>query len=428
MTHRSEGPAFSTCISDAVDAAAAVRPSYPPQHKPGRNATRHAVCHGTRPPPARRRSHSSQQEQSSGYRCRVATEPWLTLRSLLVAVLFSVLFCCQGASAAHVHGATYEMAQMEGIGNLLYDTREPPTPRARLARRAESSVVPSAAASTGSTTDAGTASSTASSTIETATPSSAAALPMPFDTSLGNNFTSPSCPTFFHDFLNNSTFVSCLPFSLLLQVCCLTDELSLVTFADTIKTSSAFFTVSRSPAQLTQTLGATCDVNFDQCSALMSSLATQIQTDNNCGEDLQLRNPVVLQAYNGFLAYQPLYHAGCLTDSLGAYCFSNAITNASAPTSSYIYYLPLAVQLPAGTQPACNTCLQNTMAIFATAAGNSTQPLNGDYTSAAQMVDETCGPTFVDSSVARTSAAFGARQPGVIGLVTLIAILLATYC
>lgn len=155
----------------------------------------------------------------------------------------------------------------------------------------------------------------------------------------------------------------------------------------------------------------------------MSSLAEEIQSNNNCGEDLQLQNPMVLQAYNGFLAYQPLYHAGCLTDTEGNYCFANAVTNASAPTSSYIYYLPLGVQLPGGTQPACNMCLQNTMSIFATAAGNSTQPLNGDYTSAAQMVDMTCGPTFVDASVARTSGASTSGPPGIIGLLTAVAML-----
>ena len=43
-------------------------------------------------------------------------------------------------------------------------------------------------------------------------------LPQPFDTSLGSNFTSPTCPTFFNSFLSNDTFTSCLPFSLLLQV------------------------------------------------------------------------------------------------------------------------------------------------------------------------------------------------------------------
>ena len=129
----------------------------------------------------------------------------------------------------------------------------------------------------------------------------------------------------------------------------------------------------------------------------MASLATQIRDPTNCGADLLLQNPVVQQAYNGLIGYEPLYRAGCLTDGGGSYCFANAVTNSSAPTSSYVYYLPLGVQLPAGTQPSCNQCLQDTMTIFAAAASNSSVPLNSDYTEAAQLVDSKCGTTFVEA-------------------------------
>jgi hypothetical protein len=135
----------------------------------------------------------------------------------------------------------------------------------------------------------------------------------------------------------------------------------------------------------------------------MSSLANRIQQDSNCGQDLQLQNPVVEHAYNAMLAYTPLYQAGCLQDGDGNYCFANAVTNKSAPTGGYIYYLPLGVQLPGGTEPTCNTCLQKTMSIFASAASNNSVPLASDYTTAAQMVDENCGPEFVQASVVHTS-------------------------
>ena len=49
-------------------------------------------------------------------------------------------------------------------------------------------------------------------------PSAATELPAPFDTNLGNNFTSPSCPQFFDTFLNDAAFKGCLPLSLLLLV------------------------------------------------------------------------------------------------------------------------------------------------------------------------------------------------------------------
>ena len=152
----------------------------------------------------------------------------------------------------------------------------------------------------------------------------------------------------------------------------------------------------------------------------MASLTQQIQLESNCGADLQMQNPMVLQAYNGFVAYQPLYHAGCLTDTDGNYCFSDAVMNASAPTSSYIYYLPLGVQLPGGTSPACNMCLRNTMAIFATYASNISQPISTDYGTAAQQVDMYCGPKFVDATVQSTSSALALANVSALSLLSLI--------
>ncbi|KAK4972772.1 hypothetical protein LTR97_005369 [Elasticomyces elasticus] len=137
----------------------------------------------------------------------------------------------------------------------------------------------------------------------------------------------------------------------------------------------------------------------------MASLAQQLQQESNCGADLQMQNPTVLQAHDGLVAFQPLYQAGCLKDTDGAYCLANAMTNTSAPTSSYVYYLALGMQLPGNARPACTDCLRNTMAIFATAATNSSVPLNEDYTAAAQQVDASCGSEFAQASVVRSLAA-----------------------
>ena len=46
-----------------------------------------------------------------------------------------------------------------------------------------------------------------------------ATLPRAFDSGFGTNYTQPSCPTFLRSMVNNETFISCVPFSLLLQVC-----------------------------------------------------------------------------------------------------------------------------------------------------------------------------------------------------------------
>jgi hypothetical protein len=150
----------------------------------------------------------------------------------------------------------------------------------------------------------------------------------------------------------------------------------------------------------------------------MASLARQIQSPDNCAADLQNQNPTVMQAYTGLVAYPSLYHAGCLlNDDTGGYCkyhitrtlhehvltiitgFSDAVTNATSPTDSYVYYLPLGVSLPGTTSPSCSSCLRNTMSVFASAATNRSQPVSKVYTTAAAMIDLTCGTLFVNSSI-----------------------------
>ena len=43
-------------------------------------------------------------------------------------------------------------------------------------------------------------------------------VPRPFDNTIWTNFTEPSCPTFFESFVNDHTFITCAPFSLMLRV------------------------------------------------------------------------------------------------------------------------------------------------------------------------------------------------------------------
>ncbi|KAF1814910.1 hypothetical protein P152DRAFT_391388 [Eremomyces bilateralis CBS 781.70] len=240
---------------------------------------------------------------------------------------------------------------------------------------------------TDATPGTGTATSTESLVLATSTegPSS---LPLPFDTSLGSNFTSPSCPTFFKTFLSDPTFQSCLPFSLLLQ------------------NSQGFFQASKSAFRITSILDATCNVDVNACASYMGQLGSQIRKTESCGADFNRENPLVLQAYRGLVSYQPLYQAGCLRDSSGNYCYANAITNASSSTDSYPYYLPLGMTMPGGARPTCNTCLESIMAIFANAAQNGTQPVSQTYASAAKQINLGCGPDFVNTTVTvRTSAA-----------------------
>ncbi|KAL8692474.1 MAG: hypothetical protein Q9218_002510 [Villophora microphyllina] len=171
------------------------------------------------------------------------------------------------------------------------------------------------------------ASAAAPSSIVTAPDTgSSAALPRPFDTGLGNNYTQPNCPVFINNFLRNDTFTACLPFSLLLQ------------------NSMSFFSTTKSLPAITKTLNATCNVVEQACSTLLTQFALQLRQTENCADDYRRQQPLVVSAYNALISYEPLYKAGCERDEKGNYCFANAITNQTSPTDSYPYYLPLGIE------------------------------------------------------------------------------------
>ncbi|KAH0538678.1 hypothetical protein FGG08_004753 [Glutinoglossum americanum] len=297
------------------------------------------------------------------------------------ALVLVLAWCCSPVAASIAPGdvvldehMSAEFARLERAGEILVDVSQPPPNTAELRKRqGTSSMVDSMTAMTAtmnptSTTTPDGASPTAIATDPES--SGGSDLPTPFDSGIGANYTTTSCPTFLKAFLANSTFQSCQPFSLLLQ------------------NSQSFFQAEKSIVRITQALDATCNVKLPDCASAMSLFARSLKQDNNCGDDYRAQNPLVVQAYNGLLAYEPLYHAGCLQDqSTGSYCFANAITNASSAADSYVYFLPLGVSLPGGARPTCNSCLQRTMATFSTFAANATQPLSGTYVAAAQQIN-----------------------------------------
>jgi hypothetical protein len=130
---------------------------------------------------------------------RLTKSSWPQARSLIFALLCGLLFFCQSVQA-NVHGSSM------------------PHPRMGIYARQDDSSSSSATTTTGSPGIlAPSSTSSVSGSIQVATPVSTS-LPRPFDTSIGNNFTESSCPQFFNNFLSNSTFQECLPFSMLLQV------------------------------------------------------------------------------------------------------------------------------------------------------------------------------------------------------------------
>ena len=171
-----------------------------------------------------------------------------------------------------------------------------------------------------------------------------------------------------------------------------------------IQNSMSFFTTTKSFSSISSTLSSSCNIDFPTCSSLMSSFAQILRSTAACSQDYQRENPLVRQAYTGLLAYDVLYHASCLKNSSSGmsnsnYCYANAVTNLSSPTDSYPYYLPLGIPMPASSLPTCNDCLKNTMAVFAAAASNKSQPLSLDYVNAAQQINQDCGPGFVNGTV-----------------------------
>ncbi|KAF2132291.1 hypothetical protein P153DRAFT_285070 [Dothidotthia symphoricarpi CBS 119687] len=217
-------------------------------------------------------------------------------------------------------------------------------------------------------------------------------VPSAFDTGMSNNF-STSCSAYLNRLRQNKDFNDCHPFSLLLQ------------------TSSGFFDASRSFLRITQTLDATCGVNVKQCTATLDGLARELVTDTACKTDYDNDNPIVLQAYNGLIAYEASYQASCLKSDTGNYCFADAVSNTTSTTDSYPYYLPIGQILPGGSRPTCNTCLQDAMAIFASFAGNHTQPISKTYTSAAQQLAISCGKDFVSTTAAPLKGAATTSTP-----------------
>ena len=165
----------------------------------------------------------------------------------------------------------------------------------------------------------------------------------------------------------------------------------------------------------------------------MASFARDLLQDSNCGDDYRRQNPLVGQAYNGLIAYDTLYYAGCQKDAQGTYCYADAILNTtSTPVSdSFVYFLPLGIPLPAPSKPSCSQCQLRTMDIFNKAAANESQPISKTYVDAARMIDLTCGPTFVNSTIPAPLTGDGSapapRSRATISLVTGVSIALGLF-
>ena len=216
--------------------------------------------------------------------------------------------------------------------------------------------------------------------IVTASSDKTTQMPTPFDT-MANNFANASCVTFFDQFLANSTVTNCHAVSLLLQ------------------NSNSFFHVLTSAAGTSRVLDTTCSEPVAECASIMTSLATEMLHEDNCGADYNSGNSVVQSTYAELLAYEPVYRVTCLTNpDTHDYCFVDAVTNSTAPNDYNVYFIPIGSQL-GSEKLTCNECLQATMNIYAQWATVDGQALDNTYLPSAAAVNKQCGANFANTSV-----------------------------
>lgn len=132
----------------------------------------------------------------------------------------------------------------------------------------------------------------------------------------------------------------------------------------------------------------------------MSDFAQQLIEDANCGADFRNEQPLVLQAYNGLVAYEPIYRASCLkTVEDGDYCFASSIAESNNSADIYPYFTAIGLNMPSGATPTCTSCLKQTMQILAQYAVRREQPLAQTYMKCGQTVDSACGEGYADLGV-----------------------------
>lgn len=206
--------------------------------------------------------------------------------------------------------------------------------------------------------------------------------PTAFDTSLSNNFTTKSCPSFFKKFLADSSFTDCHAISTLLR------------------DSTGFFHTLRSAASTSHVLDTACSADVSSCSSTMSSFASDLLDDDNCGEDYEAGNPLVANAYYDMITYEPIYRATCLQNpDTSDYCFVDAVTNSSNPVDYDVYFLPYGSTIDSSSTPTCGPCLQAALDIFSEWAQVKDQPLADSYLPSAKAINGRCGADFAKVNI-----------------------------
>lgn len=185
-------------------------------------------------------------------------------------------------------------------------------------------------------------------------------------------------------------------------------------------------------------LDATCAAPLDFCTTYLTSQASDLVSEDNCGQEFEQRQPNILRVHLGLTSFNVLYKATCLRESPSsssssdedeededrgdAYCFADAVTNTSTPANAYVYFLPLNMTLPRTAAPACSRCLRDTMGIYQAASALRSLAIADTYEGAARRVNEVCGGDFVNATLpeAVEGGARGGVVRGVVGTAGLV--------
>lgn len=164
-----------------------------------------SLCHGLRPRPARRRRNVSIWNLPHA-------RDGFYIQRLLLAGLVLLTLLCHGAHAQLFDGVLELEPILQLPRSIVFDTVDSPAADMALAARQMTTSAPLPTMIVPTPTASGSTTSLPSLVSLPTT------VPQPFDQSVGNNFTAPSCGQFFQTFLSDPTFKACLPLSLLLQV------------------------------------------------------------------------------------------------------------------------------------------------------------------------------------------------------------------
>ncbi|PTB67467.1 hypothetical protein BBK36DRAFT_1099238, partial [Trichoderma citrinoviride] len=225
----------------------------------------------------------------------------------------------------------------------------------------------------------------------TSSPASSSALPEPFDNTPASAFegegSTDSCSSFISNLLQDPTFKSCYPLSMMLQ------------------TSTGLFQAEKSLLSIVRVLDASCKADSVSCATFLDQAAANLTTSDNCKAEIAQNQTLVLQAYRGLQAYKEVYAATCLQDpTTSQYCFANAVTNLNTPSDAYLYFLPYGLALPGSSNPSCSWCTQQTMDIYYSASADRDASVADVYADAARQVNTLCGPNYVNGTLPPASS------------------------